>query len=471
VNRGSRLYRLVSPRALTAINIAVLGACIGVAVATAGQAHWRPLGLLALLAGFTAIAELGNIPFPGDMKAALSSLGMALAMTFLGTAPALAIALPPVAFDSLRRRISTPMVAGNVASYALFTVVGSLVVRALLGGDPHEVAPATLLYAVGLLGILIDAISFPCVLVLRALDADVSVRRSVRRVILPLAPHTLVSAAAAASAAVVYVTAGLGALTVLLAVSLVSGRLMRFIALAQTREQQLAELAVARARLLGEALTAEERERVRLAGEIHDDALQELAVARLELDSGRPGGAERARRSLLAADAALRATLARVMPAAEMRVGGLSAVLEAMAADLCEPAGLAWTVHVDPALDGEDPTLVASIARELVTNAVKHAHASRVEVSARRTAVGLSLEVRDDGRGFDPDAAPARGHVGLTLVENRARAADGRLEIRSAPGEGTAVQVALGRGSRPSGPGESENHGDRGARRPAAHDA
>jgi two-component system NarL family sensor kinase len=260
-------------------------------------------------------------------------------------------------------------------------------------------------------------------------------------------------------------------LTVLLAVSLVSGRLVGFTALAQEREQQVADLAVARARLLGEALTAEERERVRLAGEIHDDALQELAVARLELDSERPGAVERARRSLEAADAALRATLARVVPAAEMRVGGLSAVLEAMAADLCEPAGVAWTVHVDPALDGEDPTLVASIARELVTNAVKHAHAARVDVSARRTAVGLTLEVRDDGRGFDPDAAPARGHVGLTLVENRARAADGTLEIRSAVGEGTVVLVALGPGSGPGAQGQSEEHGDRGAGRSAAHGA
>jgi signal transduction histidine kinase len=461
----------VSPRALTAINAGVVAACVAAALLTADRAHWRPLGLLAVLAGFTAVAELGNIPFAGGLQSALSSLGLALAMTFLGAAPTLAIALPPIMFDSARRRLARPVLTGNLACYALFTVVGSLAVAALLGGDPHDVAPTRLLYAVGLLGLLIDAISFVYTMLVRAVAAGVSIRGSLRQVILPLAPHNLASAAASAAAAVVYVTAGLGALTVLLAVSLISGRLIRFISLAQAREQQVAELAVARARLLGEALTAEERERVRLAGEIHDDALQELAVARLELDSERPGAVERARRGLEAADAALRATLARVVPAAEMRVGGLSAVLEAMAADLCEPAGLAWSAHVDPALDGEDPTLVASIARELVTNAVKHAQASRVDVSASLAATGLSLEVRDDGRGFDPDAAPARGHVGLTLVENRARAADGTLAIHSAPGEGTAVQVALGRGSRPSRQGESTEHGDRGARRPAAHDA
>jgi signal transduction histidine kinase len=438
----SRLSGIVPPRAVVAINAVVVAACIAVAVLTADRAHWRPLGLVAVLAGFTVVAELGNIPFAGGVQSALSSVGLALAMTFLGAAPTLAIALPAITFDSARRRIAPPVLTGNVASYALFTVVGSLAVAALLGGAPEDVAPARLLYSVGLLAILIDSISMAYVVLVRAVAAGVSVRRSLRRVILPLSPHTLVSAAASASAAVVYVSAGLGALAVLLAVSLVSGRLMRFISLAQVREQQVAELAVARARLLGEALTAEERERVRLASEIHDDALQELAVARLEL---RGGSVERAERSLDAADAALRGTLARVVPAAEALGGALSVALERVAADLCEPAGLAWTVQVDPALDGEDPTLVVSIARELVTNAVKHAAASRVEVSARPTAAGVRLEVRDDGRGFVGSEAAERGHFGLALVENRARATGGGVEVRPAAGGGSVVAVELAR--------------------------
>ena len=106
---GSRLYGVVSPRALTAITTGVLVACIAVAAVTAERAHWRPLGLLALLAGFTIVAELGTIQFAGHVQAALTSLGLALAITFLGAAPALAIGIPPVTIDALQRRLPAPI--------------------------------------------------------------------------------------------------------------------------------------------------------------------------------------------------------------------------------------------------------------------------------------------------------------------------------------------------------------------------
>jgi signal transduction histidine kinase len=438
---GSRLGGVVSDRTLTIINASVLAACLAGAALSSTREQWDNLGLLAVLGAFTTVAELGAVQFPGQMQAALSSLGLAVAMTFLGPAPAVAIAVPPVTIDSARRRVAGALVVGNAATYALFTVVGSLGIGAALGGHPPDVGPATLLVAVALLVVMTDLISFVSVMTLRAVHDHVSVRRAMRVAILPVVPHMLVSAASTGAAAVVYVTAGLGALAFLLAVSLVSGRLVRFTALAQAREQQVAELALARARLLGEALTAEERERVRLAGEIHDDALQHLAIARLELRS--PEGVRRARRSLEAADAALRTTLARIVPAAEMRTGGLATALETIAADLCSGAGMAWDVSVDPAVDGAERTLVCSLARELMTNAVKHARASRLAVSVEPLGDGLRLEVRDDGRGFDPALGAAAGHVGLTLVENRARAANGRLALRSAPGEGTCAVVEL----------------------------
>jgi signal transduction histidine kinase len=423
---------------LTAINAAVLAASVAVAVLVS-DSTWHPLGLVGVLVVFTLLAELAPVQFPGQIHSALSSLGLAVGMTFLGPAPAVAMAVPPVVLDSLRRRIPYPLVVGNAATYALFCTVGALGIGAVLGGHPPDAGPATLLFGVGVLVIATDQLSGVCVMLLRAVHGHVSIRRSMRQVALPLLPHSLVSAASTAAAAVVYVSAGLEALALLLGVSLISGRLIRFTAVAIEREQQVAELAIARARLLGEALTAEERERARLAGEIHDDALQELAIARLELRA--PGGAEVAQRHLAAADAALRATLSRIVPAAEMRPGGLAAVLEGMAADLCDPAGLAWDVRVDPELAGSDGTLVAALTRELLTNFVKHAGAARVEVVVSRLGDGVRLVVRDDGRGFDTAAARATGHVGLSLVENRARAAGGRLSIRSAPGEGTVVEV------------------------------
>jgi signal transduction histidine kinase len=439
---GSRLGGIVSPAALTAINAVVLAASVAVAASASERSQWHPFGLVLVLAAFTVLAELWTVQFPGQIQWAMSSLGLALAMTFLGPGPAVAIAVPPVAIESLRRRIPFPLVVGNAATYALFCTVGSIAVGAALGGHPPERGAGAVLVCVALLVVVTDLISTVYVLLLRAVHGHVSVRRSLRRVMVPLLPHQLVGATSTAAAAVIYETVGLGALAALLGIALVSGRLIRFTAVALEREQQVAELAVARARLLGEALTAEQRERARLAGEIHDEALQHLAIARLELR--RPEGAERAQRSLEAADAALRATLSRVLPAAETRAGGLRPVLEAMAVDLCEPAGLDWAVNVDPQLAGEDATLVAALARELVTNAVKHAGARRIEVDAARTADGgTRLRVHDDGRGFDPASAARHGHVGLALVENRARAAGGSLEIASEPGAGTLAVVEL----------------------------
>jgi two-component system NarL family sensor kinase len=443
----SRLAGIVSPRTLVVVYSLVVAVCVLVAAVSSSADQWRDLGLIAVLALYMLLAEFGGVALPGDMEGSVSTLGLALAITFLYPAPAVAVAVVPVTLESLHRRVPPVGLAGNVALYAFVTLASSLAIGALFGEHPPDVAPRTLLLVAAALVVVDDHLSFVWVALIGAIVRGASMRVALRRSLVPLIPFHLVSAAFTGAAAVVYVSAGLAALAILLAGLIVSARLVRVITVAEAREQQVAELAIARARLLGEALTAEERERVRLAGEIHDDALQELALAQLELReaaAGNTGALERAGRSLEAAVASLRNTLSRIVPAAEMRTGGLSTVLETMAADLCEPAGVAWAVSVEPELDDSDPTLVASMARELVTNAVKHAHASRVQVDVRRTPAGERLEVRDDGRGFEDAGATEHGHFGLTLVENRARAAGGGLEIRSTPGGGSVVAVQLG---------------------------
>jgi signal transduction histidine kinase len=90
--------------------------------------------------------------------------------------------------------------------------------------------------------------------------------------------------------------------------------------------------------------------------------------------------------------------------------------------------------------------LLCSVARELVTNAVKHARPSLVRVTAELGEQGLSVEVVDDGRGID--SSPARpgvqaGHVGLAVARRRVEDAGGMLEIRTVPTGGTHVLVSL----------------------------
>src|SRR4029453_16118654 len=83
------------------------------------------------------------------------------------------------------------------------------------------------------------------------------------------------------------------------------------------------------------------------------------------------------------------------------------------------------------------------VAQEAITNALKHAEASRIEVELRFGEERLTLIVRDDGRGFDADHPPSAisGHFGLFGMRERAIKLEADLRVTSKPGEGTAIQI------------------------------
>jgi signal transduction histidine kinase len=91
-------------------------------------------------------------------------------------------------------------------------------------------------------------------------------------------------------------------------------------------------------------------------------------------------------------------------------------------------------------LSSRTETQLFGIGREALTNVVKHAGASRARVRIEARAGGVLLEIRDNGRGFDP-AASHRGHFGLESMRSRAVDAGGVLRIASTPGQGTIVWV------------------------------
>jgi signal transduction histidine kinase len=87
---------------------------------------------------------------------------------------------------------------------------------------------------------------------------------------------------------------------------------------------------------------------------------------------------------------------------------------------------------------------ILRIAHEAMHNAVRHARAEHVRVRLSERGERLTVEVSDDGMGFDPDRAEVRSrHLGLTSMEERARELGGRLEIRSSPGAGTTVSLQV----------------------------
>lgn len=95
----------------------------------------------------------------------------------------------------------------------------------------------------------------------------------------------------------------------------------------------------------------------------------------------------------------------------------------------------------------EDELQALHIIQEALSNVRKHAHASRVEVEARRDACACVITVRDDGRGFDMERMRDNTdmHVGLKIMKERARRIGGELAVTSRPGQGTEVVFTLNR--------------------------
>ena len=104
--------------------------------------------------------------------------------------------------------------------------------------------------------------------------------------------------------------------------------------------------------------------------------------------------------------ARLRAVMVALHPTV-LAYGGLDAALHAVAAQQSAAGGFEVDVEVDSAAVGQRDELLLSVARELLTNAARHARASRVELTLRSVADGVVLEVADDGAGV-PSAASAR---------------------------------------------------------------
>jgi signal transduction histidine kinase len=83
------------------------------------------------------------------------------------------------------------------------------------------------------------------------------------------------------------------------------------------------------------------------------------------------------------------------------------------------------------------------IVQEALNNIIKHAGATNVSVHLRIAGQKMLVEIVDDGRGFDPEAAKAQGGLGLTNIWDRVEKLGGRLDIYSVPDEGAMIHVEI----------------------------
>ena len=211
-----------------------------------------------------------------------------------------------------------------------------------------------------------------------------------------------------------------------------------------------------RERLLRQAIDASDAERRRIASDLHDGVVQDLAGVAYQLSgSARRRGAA-TRTATLLDDAAtqvresikaLRSLLVDIYPP-KLADAGLPAALGDLLATL-RPRGIETTCDVD-GIEQEMPEQVTALvyraAQEAIRNVLAHSHASNVSLTVTSRDGTATLDVVDDGVGFTPETAKARaeeGHLGLRGLDGLAVASGGRMDVRSAPGEGTRLHLEV----------------------------
>lgn len=196
------------------------------------------------------------------------------------------------------------------------------------------------------------------------------------------------------------------------------------------------------------ALAAQEDERLRIARELHDEIGQSLTAVAMQADRAAQRAPADEQETLAAIPEAIRHSIGdvrriarRLRPEALDDLGLINALIS-----LCRRMGQQGTARIEtelpdtlPNMTPENELVVYRIAQESLTNAVRHADASRITLSLGVMDERINLRVRDDGRGFGgPIANDAAGIDGM---RERAMLVGAELTIKSEPGAGTEVEL------------------------------
>jgi PAS domain S-box-containing protein len=206
---------------------------------------------------------------------------------------------------------------------------------------------------------------------------------------------------------------------------------------------------------------AEQRERKRLAAELHDHLQQILVLGKLTLRQGKrevahaPAAAETMKKvdELLSDALSYTRTLVSELSPSVLRDHGLVAGLKWLAESM-KKHDLTVTVTLPEVFSVELPeaqtVLLFQSVRELLINASKHAGTGQATVKIAENDGRLEITVRDEGEGFDPAATAAEvpngglsSKFGLFSIRERMRAIGGWIEVQSAPGKGTTAMLIL----------------------------
>ncbi len=209
--------------------------------------------------------------------------------------------------------------------------------------------------------------------------------------------------------------------------------------------------------LTTELTLTEQRERQRLAMDLHDYLAQLLVVAKMKVGQGKrlakraPGCAELFQETDTVLNDALNYTRTLVIDLSPpiLHEFGLPAALRWLG-ERMQRHELAVTVQIDSddlPLPEDHAVLLFQSVRELLMNAVKHAQSDAVTVRVEQESGVLRIEVRDQGAGFDPAVAESpvalSSKFGLFSIRERMKALGGWFDLQSTPGQGTTALLAL----------------------------
>ena len=201
-------------------------------------------------------------------------------------------------------------------------------------------------------------------------------------------------------------------------------------------------------------MKAQEEERIRIAGELHDGILQKLTSLALKLgtvtlalpaDSEPEAEVREVEKELIQVGTEIRQLSHELHPAV-LQEAGLPAALSSYCEEFSKLRGIPIAYKADESVDelsSGAALCIYRIAQEALGNVAKHAKARQVEVRLTRSDNRVCLVVSDDGVGFNSDGSGKSGGLGLINMRERVRQLNGTFEFESKPGRGTTVKAEV----------------------------
>ncbi len=430
----------------------VVLAIIGLVIAGIRDFQSEVTWELALWIIVVSIVELLPVPARQGLQLSLS-FPLLLAIAILYEPGVAAAAAFVSSFDrrELTREVGVRVALFNRCQIAMSVLVGSTVFHALasINSEAYVLVPAVSLATAADYGVNVVMVG----LYMRV-TSHVRVRDVLSRLRVGALSEFLLSYLGLGFVGLVisrlHDTLGIGAVFVFV-LPLIFARQMFFRTLALEEASKVLKDRERVLRALSNRM-AEERqdERMQIAGYLHDDLAQMLFRLTLQVEMAgkrlERGDLEGVRRDLAGIGETKRQTseavraLIRDLHRSPIGRHGLTEAIRSFAEDMSRGATTQiLTDATEVSLPPPIQLLIYQIVREATMNALKHADPERVWISLAENENGVRVQIRDDGRGFDTDAAPPEGHFGTVMMRERALVVGGAFSLESEIGRGTTV--------------------------------